>query len=192
MPGLGGRIGGNCSPSCRPLLLATTQVLNFQGRSASGLSPPAFATHRATVDVGLQTRSATQAGELPPPTFAPKPAIPPLKTPKGATKTSRPPPWKTPAPPPPLTNSLGKLHKAQPSPNQPPKNEPISTKCPTPTGEAKNPTITNAIRERSDRTKRKRAKRATEPKASAAPRTKSKPSAAPAPRTATSPREVAR
>ena len=59
-------------------------------------------------------------------------------------------------------------------------NEPLSTGCPTRTGGAKNPPIANAIRERSDRTKRKRAQRATEPKASptGAPRTKSKPSEA--------------
>ncbi len=49
----------------------------------------------------------------------------------------------------------------------------ISTKCPTLTGEAKHgPLITIAISERSERTTRKRAQRATEPKASAAPRTK--------------------
>ncbi len=71
---------------------------------------------------------------------------------------------------------LGKPHKPPQQPIRPPKNEPLSPQCPTPTGEAKNPPITNAIRERK-RPHQKEASAAQRPNQKQAPTGRSEPKA---------------
>ncbi len=135
----------------------TALVLKF----AKPLSKASFAAclrpHRVTVGVGPQApRPLGKASyrRLPSPQNGP---MPPWKAPQASAVHPKP---------------LGKPQKISATVHPTPKSESTFDEMTTRYGEAKHgPLITIAIRERSDRTKRERAKRATEPKASAAPRT---------------------
>ncbi len=144
---------------------------------ASGLSPPTFAPTRSLSALPLNFKGHSGgraiAAHLRPKT---------LKNPKAPTKKAAHPLGKPSKPPPPTTNPLGKPPKPPPPRTRPPKNETISTKCPTLTGEAKNPTHHKSHKgaqrphqkeasKASDRTTRKPSEApATAPKASQAQR----------------------
>ncbi len=162
-----------------PLWAETTLALNRQGRSARRASPPTFALMGSLWM--LVSKFARPLGKA---SFAaylrPKTNLHVLEALKRFHKKSRPPPWKT------LQSSttdhkpLGKPPKRHHRASSHQRSESTFDVMTTRPGEAKHgPLIAFAIRERSDRTKRERAKRATEPKASQAKRRRRAPKGQP-------------